>query len=117
MRALAVLALVALALPGCDRVRNAFDFGSSADPVFDGERYRGQARSEARNRQSFIASASPVSNSLEGAVLAAEHEGIKHCIQYYGTSDIDWEVGPDTPRDALRIDGDTLTLVGTCKDP
>ena len=84
---------------------------------FDGQVYRTDARAEERsNRQVFTATARPVSSSLEGAVLAAEHEGIKHCIQYYGTSDIDWQVGPDTAPEALPIDDDTLVLSGTCHD-
>ena len=90
-------------------------FGLGRDRVaFDGQNYRGAVRTERRDRINFTASVRPVSASLDGAILAAEYEGIKHCIKFFGTSRIDWSVGPETDRAALPIDGDTLIFTGRC---
>jgi hypothetical protein len=83
--------------------------------AFDGAFYKGKTRSERSNRKDFTATVRPVSaQRLTGALAAGRYEGIKHCIGYYGTSDITWLVGPDTPPEQLRVEGDTLTLRGTC---
>ena len=37
-----------------------------------------------------------VSASLDGAREAGRHEGTKFCIDAFGTSKINWKVGPDT---------------------
>ncbi|MDJ0823299.1 MAG: hypothetical protein QNJ09_16005 [Paracoccaceae bacterium] len=113
-RVIGVLALV-LALGACDRLGLNLDFGRG-DNTFDGQYFRGSAKSDAKTRQNFTVSIRPVSRSLKGAVQAAEYEAISHCIKYYGTSDIAWTIGPDTPQDALPIDGETLTLAGTCEE-
>ena len=111
-RVIGLVALV-LALGACDRLN--LNIGKR-DNAFDGQFYRGSAKSEAKARQFFVASARPVSKSLDGAVQAAEFEAVSHCIKYFGTSDIAWEVGPDTPRDALPIENDTLRLKGMCEE-
>lgn len=109
------LVLVLLTVAGCSRL----GFGQGRDRVdtFDGQIYRGGAKAESRqDRAAFSATVRPVSSSLEGAIQAAEYQGIRHCIRYFGTSDIDWQIGPDTARDALPISGDSLTLTGRCVD-
>ncbi len=113
-RVIGVMALV-LALGACDRLGINLNLGRG-DNAFDGQYFRGSAKSEAKARQNFTVSVRPVSRSLDGAVQAAEYEAISHCIKYFGTSDIVWTVGPDTPLDALPIDGETLTLAGTCEE-
>lgn len=86
-------------------------------PLFDGVEFRGAAKSDARtDPRVFVATARPVSASFEGAVQAAAYEGTKHCLKFYGTSDIVWEVGPDTPRDSLAIRDDTVSFRGACVD-
>lgn len=57
-----------------------------------------------------------VSQSLDGAREAGEYEGTRYCIKNYGTSKIDWSVGPETEPQNLRIVDDTLTFAGRC-DP
>lgn len=115
MRRFGLLVCAALALSGCGERFKLIQRGD----VFDGQRFRGSAktdRQDRQDRQMFVATVRPVSASFEGAVQAATHQGTKHCIEYYGTSEIDWEIGPDTPREALVIDNDTLTFMGTCRD-
>ena len=64
----------------------------------------------------FTATVSGVSQSLKGARQAAEYEGIKYCIEQYGSSRIDWTIGPDTAPENLRVVDDKLTFAGRC-DP
>ncbi|MEN9062479.1 MULTISPECIES: hypothetical protein [Ponticoccus] len=107
------LLLMVVSVAGCGRL----GFGQGSKPLFDGQRYNSTARAVARSdRQNFVATARPVAKSLEGAIAAAEYEGIRHCITFYGTSDIDWRVGPDTPRSSLPITKNTVTLRGSCRD-
>ncbi len=101
-----------LAIGGCSWL----GLGRNTEQTFDGVYFRGEASAPRNARQRFVASVGPVSQSMEGAIEAARYKGVQHCINYYGTSDIDWEVGPDTPRDALVTEGDRLTFVGTCRD-
>jgi hypothetical protein len=111
--------LAILVLPGCSRLGLGLDLGrgDTRFDVFDGQTFRGGARApERQDRQTFVATARPASNSLDGAVRAAEYNGIKHCIRYFGTSDIVWEVGPDTAPEALPVADDTLSLRGRCVD-
>lgn len=106
------VAAIALSVAGCGRL----GFQQSG-PEFDDRRFRGSAKTESRgDRQSFVSTASPVSASLDGARAKAAFEGVRHCIQYFGTSDIDWSIGPDTPPEALTIENDRLTFAGRCID-
>ena len=68
------------------------------------------------NQESTFRRADSLIIGIDGAIQAAEYQAVKHCIHLYGTSDIDWEVGPDTPKDQLSITSDSLTLSGRCKD-
>jgi len=81
---------------------------------FDGHFYRSNlAKGEARHL--FTVSSRPVSASLTGALQAAEYEAFDYCINQYGTSDIDWVVGPDLAPESYAIVDDTVTLQGGCK--
>lgn len=109
------LLLLGVLLAGCGATKNLV---SGDKPVFDGQRFRGGARVVERGDLShFVSTVRPVSKSFEGAIRAAEYEGISHCIRYFGTSDIVWEVGPDTPPSGFVIDNDSLSLRGRCIDP
>ncbi|MFW2541747.1 hypothetical protein ACN2XU_03815 [Primorskyibacter sp. 2E107] len=110
-----LMGVLALSLAGCSSIRDRFGFAQNPE-VFDGQRFRGTAKAPRGDRQSFVATAKPVSKSFDGAIEAARYEGIQHCIRYFGTSDIVWDSGPDTPREAMQIDNDTLIFRGTCED-
>ncbi|MCC1492309.1 hypothetical protein [Cognatishimia sp. F0-27] len=112
IRSLILVSLVA-SVSGCGWL----GIGRGGDVAFDGQYYRGNASSEQRlEKQYFMATVGPVSNSFEGARAAAQYEAIKHCIKYFGTSNIDWEVGPNTPDSAIMVDGDEITYMGVCED-
>ncbi|WP_246107368.1 hypothetical protein [Puniceibacterium confluentis] len=113
MRGFAILGVVAIALTtaACSRTKGANVV------AFDGVFYKGKVQAERSNRKDFTATVRPVSvQALTGARAAGRHEGIKHCIFYYGTSDIAWVVGPDTPPEQLQLVGDTLTFRGSCME-
>lgn len=115
MGRLAIIVMLGLAVSGCS---NGGWFSQKNDPLFDGQRFSGKAKAQDQSieRQHFVATVKPVSKSFEGAREAAEHKGIRHCIEFFGTSEIDWEVGPNTDPAALVVENDSLTFMGTCRD-
>lgn len=102
-----VTGIVALALmAGCT---------NSEDRIaFDGKYFRAKARKVEKQRDMFEVSVKGVSQSLDGARQAAEYEGVKYCVSFFGSSDIYWMIGPETPDVSLPIEGDTLTYKGRC---
>ena len=66
MRAFLVTGLAIAMLAGCESEDERLRF--------DGQLYRGKLSSDGENRRLFTASASPVSNSLEGARQALEQD-------------------------------------------
>lgn len=85
--------------------------------AFDGVTFKAKAKKiDKDNLAEFTSTVFKVSNSFEGARAAAEYEGTRYCILNFGTSLIDWTVGPDTSVENLRIADDTLTYQGRC-DP
>ena len=89
---------------------------SRAKPfIYDGIAYKGKTTAPRSDRKSFTATVRPVSaQTLPGALAAGRYEGVKHCVRYYGVSDIAWTLGPDSPSGQLLLAGNTLTLRGTC---
>lgn len=114
MKRVVLTGLVALMLSGCG-LRDKFGFGANPE-VFDGVRFNSNVKAARGDRENFVATARPVSKSFNGAIEAARYEGIQHCIRFYGTSDIEWTVGPDTPREAMTVEKDTLVFTGRCLD-
>ncbi|WP_417721947.1 hypothetical protein [Salipiger sp.] len=107
--ALAICA--ALALASCDSI------GGRANQItYEGIPFKGKSKAIKGDRMSFVASAKPASRSIEGAIQAATYEGVKYCIARLGSSDITWQIGPDTPREQLVVQDDTLTFRGTCAE-
>lgn len=98
----------ALALAGCDKKKEwepfeGIYFKAKASPVDKKE-----------TLAVFTATVWKVSQSLDGARQAVAYEGTKYCIAKYGTSKIDWTVGPDTPVENLTVVDDKLTYSGRC---
>lgn len=89
---------------------------SGRDPVsFDGNFYRASLDADRDARDAFTLSVRPVSASLLGAKEAGRYEATVYCVNRYGRSDINWEIGPDDPDEVLPIADDTLTLQGRCR--
>lgn len=85
-------------------------------PRFDGQTFRGSAKPVQGDRAEFVATARQPSKSITGATQAAAYQGKQYCINTFGTSDIDWIVGPDTPTSQLPVSESSLTLTGRCRD-
>lgn len=100
--------LCALALCGCTDSKNRI--------AFDGHYFRTKVAKVDGQREVFSVSVRDVSQSFEGARAAALHAGNAYCVGTYGSSKIDWAVGPDTPASALRLTDDTLVYSGTCPE-
>ncbi len=108
--ALAALVFVSscgLVTPSSDRV------------VFDGQYFRAKAKvvDKKVSLTDFTVVVNGVSASLDGAREAGRYEGTKFCIANFGSSRIDWKVGPDTDPQNLRISDDKLTFAGKCLRP
>lgn len=100
------LILAAALVAGCSDSKNRF--------AFDGKYFRTKVAKVNKQRDVFTVTVKDVSQSFEGARAAALHAANGYCVGAYGSSDIDWVVGPDTPADQLRILDNTLTYQGTC---
>ncbi|MEM1353179.1 MAG: hypothetical protein AAGF27_12600 [Pseudomonadota bacterium] len=91
--------------------------GPGRDAVtFDGHFYRASLDTNRGSREAFTLSVRPVSASLLGAKEAGRYEATIYCVNRYGRSDINWEIGPDDPDETLPISNDTLILQGKCRE-
>ena len=102
----AMASALALAVSGCVK--------ENRNIPFDGVVFKTKTKKVDDNLADFVAYVSPVSASLEGAREAGRYEGTKYCISNFGTSQIDWTVGPETEASKLIITEDTLTFQGQC---
>jgi len=86
---------------------------------FDGNYYPTKAKAVDRKESvaMFTVEIKNVSQSLDGARAAGEYAGIRYCVTKYGSSYVDWAVGPETDPAQLQIAGDTMTFSGTCLKP
>ena len=106
MKQLLILGLIGLLIAGCGRNRDAL--------TFDGQYFRTKVSKVDGQRDVFTVRVRDVSRSLEGARGAARHAGNSYCVGNYGSSEIDWVVGPDTPDEELPIVDDAIVFQGVC---
>ena len=87
--------------------------------AFDGKYFRAKAKvvDKKVSPTDFTVVVRGVSASLDGAREAGRYEGTKFCVQNFGSSRIDWKVGPDTEPQKPGISDDELTFSGTCHRP
>lgn len=93
---------------------------SSANRVaFDGEFFRASAKHVNKKAMpsEFTVTVNGVSASLDGAREAGRYEATKFCIRNFGSSRINWKLGPDADPQNLRVENDKLTFAGTCQRP
>lgn len=111
-RGAAVAALGLLALGGCNADKDK-------QMRFDGVHFKTKVQPVDRKVSitEFTAEVKKASQSLEGARAAGEHAGTRYCVVNYGSSRIDWQIGPETDPTTLVLDKDTLTFRGTCLKP
>ena len=82
--------------------------------TFDGLYFKTKSHKVDDDLSRFTVEVDRVSQSLDAAREAGGYEGTRYCIQNFGTSRIDWVVGPYTPPTALQVVKDTLVFQGVC---
>lgn len=109
MKTFSVGILLALGvLAGCTDSKNRI--------AFDGQYFRTKVQKVDGQREVFTVRIRDVARSLDGAREAGRHAGISHCVDNFGSSDIAWGVGPDTPPETLSIEDNTLIFSGVCEN-
>lgn len=107
LRAVIISLLTLTLLGGCvERAKRVY---------FDGKHYptRGKAVSK-DDRKAFVVTVRKAAQGLDGAREAGRHGGSRYCIETFGTSEIEWAVGPDSPAEALVLNNGSLQLTGRC---
>lgn len=106
MKQIVLLCVAAGLLTGCT---------SREDRIaFDGKYFRTKLSKVDGQRDVFTLTVKNASQSIDGAREAARYEATVYCVNTYGSSDITWVVGPDTPPENLRLVDDSLTFQGSC---
>ncbi len=83
---------------------------------YGGMTFRGDVKASKADRAQFVATGGPIGASIDGATRAAAHQGTAYCIRMFGTSDIDWDIGPDTPQGQLPVSGKDVVFQGRCAE-
>ncbi|TCL09849.1 hypothetical protein BXY66_1914 [Shimia isoporae] len=106
-RTLTLLLCASFALTACDRRKddqfafNGIYFKSTSDQV------------SKEVREHFEVNVKGANQDLKAAREAGRYEGTRYCIKEYGTSRIDWVVGPEN--EAVVPVDDVLRLEGICR--
>lgn len=100
-----VVVLAGLGLTAC---------ADSNPQLFDGIAFQTDVKSKRKTRRDFTVSVKPAAASLEGAREAARWESARHCIKYYGSSVVDWSVGPETDYGQIAISDGKAVFAGRC---
>ncbi|MEM6308952.1 MAG: hypothetical protein AAF754_02790 [Pseudomonadota bacterium] len=108
MRAVILGLAVCAGVMGCSRDKNVY--------AFDDVIFKASAKKDGETRANFTATAAPASSSVAGALQSAEYQGIRYCVNNYGTSDINWSFGPDQDLETYAPQNDTVVLTGTCAE-
>jgi hypothetical protein len=83
--------------------------------LFDGKYYPTRERGiDKSDRHAFQVTVRRVAQGVEQAREAGRHGGSKYCIKNFGTSEIEWERGPDDDVALLLLDNGTMVLTGRC---
>jgi len=108
------LLIAATALSGCSGNWRA-SFKSNRERVtFEGYEYKAKAKQVSKEeRDHFEVVVSRANQSLIGARQAGGYEAVKYCIKEYGTSKMDWVIGPETET-IIPVD-DKIRLEGYCR--
>ncbi|MBO9450255.1 hypothetical protein J7426_08325 [Tropicibacter sp. R16_0] len=104
----------AVAVAGCNRKKNAANL-----ITYDGIEFRTEAQpvDKKATLADFYVRVEGAAISVDSARKAARDRAYRYCIENYGTSDIDWAVGPDADPAQLQLVDGALTFRGTCGRP
>jgi len=81
---------------------------------FDGHFFRTNAKKVGDDRSTFEVAVRNATVAIEAAQEAGRVESAKYCIENFGSSTVDWAIGPDDDPETYVLDGNTLLLRGTC---
>ncbi|WP_306116643.1 MULTISPECIES: hypothetical protein [unclassified Roseovarius] len=107
MRMLVLFMASALMLAGCTN--------KDKRVYFDGKYYPAKAKKVKGDRESFVVNVRKASQGLPGAREAGRHAGTRYCVETFGYSEIDWQIGPDAEDAQLSTSKGNLVLRGRCK--
>jgi hypothetical protein len=101
-------------LAGCAAIQNGTRALSNDRQRFNGQLYSAKVQADATRPELFVVAVGNLDRGLEGAVEAGRYEAYTYCLNRFGLTDIRWALGPDAPRQSLRITDGRLTLQGEC---
>ena len=82
--------------------------------LFDGRYYPAKTHRMKGEARAFTATVRRADRGVDGARKAASYAATRYCVENFGTSDVEWRIGPDAPEPEIRK-GDRLTVAGVCK--
>lgn len=82
---------------------------------FVGSEYRSKSWPVKGDRQAFVVVVSGAGADGSAPREAARYRATQYCLGNFGTSDIDWTVGPETSSDGLRRWRGGLVFYGRCR--
>ena len=82
--------------------------------AFDGIYFSASASAPRSDRSDFTVKVRRATKNIKAAAQAGAFEGTKHCVRYFGNSDIAWTVSPDMPDPTAALDGSSLIFRGRC---
>ena len=97
---------VSLGIGGCSK--DGGGFGKNR-VLFDGNYYP-----TSLNRQTIAVKVGRADQGVSGALQAAKLASTRHCILYYGTSDVLWDQPVDEESLTASLSNGTLALTGKC---
>jgi hypothetical protein len=106
MKLMIPIVAATLALTACENKNDRI--------AFDGEFFRTKVKKVDKQLDVFTVNIRDVSRSLDGAREAGRYAGTEYCVAQFGSSEIEWSVGPETPTEQLQVVDDTLIFSGVC---
>ncbi|MEQ9259990.1 MAG: hypothetical protein RIG84_12950 [Roseovarius sp.] len=96
-----------LALAGCAKKEERV--------LFNGKYYPTKEKAANKSdRKEFVVTVRRANQGEPGARAAGEHGGQRYCLTNYGTSEIEWIVGPEAPAGTFDVSKGSIALRGTC---
>ncbi|CUH85623.1 hypothetical protein [Thalassovita mediterranea] len=112
MRIAMICLMGAMALSGCDWARNVTSTKNRT--LFDGQYFPTRLSSDRGDRTSFSITVDRVAQGLGPARDAGRYSATKHCVEFFGNSDVVWTHGPDVPDAELVLENGKMILTGRC---
>lgn len=82
--------------------------------TFEGVYFKAKVDTTRQDRRGFDVAVQGFSANLAGAREAARYEATRYCLKGFGSSDIDWTLGPDAEDGSLVVVKESLVFTGRC---